>query len=98
MSRIAFLTMDSLEDFVSYDALVSDCLESRGIKVDNVSWRSPTVNWNDYDMVIIRSPWDYQQAADEFITVLESIDTSAAVLWNPIDVVRWNIRDRKSVV
>ena len=92
MSRIAFLTMDSLEDFVSYDALVSDCLESRGIKVDNVSWRSPTVNWNDYDMVIIRSPWDYQQAADEFMTVMEAIDASSAVLWNPIDVVRWNVR------
>ncbi len=92
MSRIAFLTMDSLENFVSYDALVSDCLESRGVQVDNVSWRSPTVKWDDYDMVIIRSPWDYQQAADEFITVLETIDASSAVLWNPIDVVRWNVR------
>lgn len=84
--------MDSLEDFVSYDALVADCLESRGVQVDNVSWRSPTVKWDDYDMVIIRSPWDYQQAADEFITVLETIDASSAVLWNPIDVVRWNVR------
>ncbi|MCX7386999.1 MAG: hypothetical protein NTX48_10065 [Planctomycetales bacterium] len=92
MSRIAFLTMDSLAEFVSYDELVADCLEARGIQVDNVSWRSRTVKWDDYEMVIIRSPWDYQQAADDFITVLESIDASAAVLWNPLEVVRWNVR------
>ena len=92
MKPLAFLTMDSLDEFVSYDSLVADCLEARGVKVDNVSWRSPTVNWDDYEMVIIRSPWDYQQAADEFMTVLEAIDASTAVLWNPIDVVRWNVR------
>lgn len=92
MNRIAFLTMDSLERFVSYDALVEEKLEALGVKVDNVPWRSRTVNWDDYEMVIIRSPWDYQQAADEFMTVLEAIDASTAVLWNPIDVVRWNVR------
>ncbi|MEJ7590870.1 MAG: hypothetical protein WKF77_04925 [Planctomycetaceae bacterium] len=92
MKPLAFLTMDSLDDFVSYDALVTDCLADRGVKVANVSWRSRTVNWDDYELVIIRSPWDYQQAVDEFMNVLETIDASAAVLWNPIDVVRWNVR------
>ena len=92
MKPLAFLTMDSLDDFVSYDALVTDCLTARGIVVNNVSWRSRTVIWDDYEMVIIRSPWDYQQSPDEFITVLEAIEASAAELWNPIEVVRWNIR------
>ncbi len=92
MSRIAFLTMDSLNGFVSYDALMSDCLAVREITVENVSWRNPRANWDDYEMVIIRSPWDYQHSVDEFMTVLENIDASSAVLWNPIDVVRWNVR------
>ena len=92
LKPIAFLTMDSLEGFVSYDAIVADCLVARGVAVDTVSWRSRSVKWGDYDMVIIRSPWDYQQAADEFLAVLETIDASTAVLWNPIDVVRWNVR------
>jgi len=92
MSRIAFLTMDSLDGFVSYDALVSDCLAVRGITVEDVSWRNGWANWDDYEMVIIRSPWDYQHSVHEFMTVLENIDASSAVLWNPIDVVRWNVR------
>ena len=92
MSRIAFLTMDSLDGFISYDNLVADILADRGIIVENVSWRSSTANWDDYDMVIIRSPWDYQHSVDEFMAVLERIEASNAVLWNPIDVVRWNVR------
>ncbi|HRA86689.1 MAG TPA: hypothetical protein PK992_01425 [Planctomycetaceae bacterium] len=92
MNRIAFLSMDSLEDFVSYDALVADRLKLKGFTVDDVSWRNQSARWSDYDMVIIRSPWDYQQAADEFLAVLETIEASTARLWNSIDVVRWNIR------
>ncbi len=92
MSRIAFLTMDSLDGFVSYDALVANILAARGIIVENVSWRSSKTNWDDYEMVIIRSPWDYQHAVDEFMAVLENIDASRTILWNPIDVVRWNVR------
>ena len=92
MNRIAFLTMDSLDGFVSYDALVSDCLALRGITVEDVSWRNSEAIWDDYQMVIIRSPWDYQHSVDEFLNVLKQIDASRAVLWNPIDVVRWNVR------
>ena len=92
MNRIAFLTMDSLEGFVSYDALVAGRLERRGIFVENVSWRSATANWDDFDIVIIRSPWDYQHAVDDFMAVLQTIDRSNAVLWNPLEVVRWNVR------
>ena len=92
MSRIAFLTMDSLDGFVSYDALVSDCLALRGLAVDDVSWRNSRANWDDYEMVIIRSPWDYQHSVDEFMAVLENIDASSAVLWNSLEVVRWNVR------
>ena len=92
MSRIAFLSMDSLEGFVAYDVLVAECLKTRGFTVDDVSWHRPNVCWDDYDMVVVRSPWDYQQSANEFLRVLESIEASKADLWNSIDVIRWNIQ------
>ena len=92
MSRIAFLSMDSLDEFVAYDALVAERLQARGSTVEEVSWRRRDVNWNEFDTVVVRSPWDYQQAASEFLAVLESIESSTAALWNSIDVIRWNIR------
>jgi hypothetical protein len=91
MSRIAFLTMDSLEGFVSYDYLVRDILRQRSLHVDEVSWRDPNANWDAYDLVVIRSPWDYQQSCSQFLDVLTRIDASRANLQNPLKVVHWNV-------
>ena len=91
MSRIAFLTMDSLDGFFSYDYLVRDILQQRGVHVDEVSWRDPNADWDAYDLVVIRSPWDYQQSCSQFLDVLARIDASRANLQNPLTVVRWNV-------
>ncbi len=90
--RIAFLTMDSLEGFVCYDHLVRDVLVRRNIAVDDVSWRDQSACWDEFDAVIIRSPWDYQQAPEDFVRVLERIDHSRATLHNSLKLVRWNMR------
>lgn len=92
MPRIAFLTMDDLSGFVSYDEAVSDCLRVVGVDVEDVSWRSATVDWSDFELVVIRSPWDYQSAVDEFLAVLEHIEASSSTLLNPLDIVQWNVR------
>lgn len=90
MRRTAFLTMDSLEGFVSDDQLAIDLLRARGWQVETVSWRS-SQDWSSYDLVVIRTPWDYQQAPEEFLKVLEEI-ACVTRLENPIEVVRWNLR------
>jgi len=92
MNRIAFLTMDSLADFVSYDQLVVDLLRQSDVTVDEISWRAENVDWNQYSLVVIRSPWDYQQAPLAFLQALEQIHQSNAVLLNSLEVVHWNIR------
>jgi glutathione synthase/RimK-type ligase-like ATP-grasp enzyme len=57
-----------------------------------VSWRDQSVDWNQYEVVIIRSPWDYQDDPEAFIEVLEQIDQSDARLENALSVVEWNLR------
>ena len=89
--RCAFLSTDSLEDYVVNDALAIPAIERRGWSVDTVSWRSKQVDWNDYELVVIRSPWDYQSAPEAFLQVLETIDRSSAQLENPLSIVRWNL-------
>lgn len=92
MQPIAFLTMDSLADFVAYDQLVVEQLRQAGITVHDVSWRHPQPNWDQYSLVVIRSPWDYQAAPEAFLAVLEQIEQSSARLLNSLETVRWNIR------
>ncbi len=91
MKRCAILTMDSLEDFEAYDDLLEQPLAALGWQMEMVSWRSETVDWDDFHAVIIRTPWDYQDDADGFLAVLAKIEASSAHLENSLDIVKWNI-------
>lgn len=89
--QCAILSMDSLEDFEAYDDLLIEPMAAYGWQLTFISWRAKNVNWDVYDVVLIRSPWDYQDDADAFIKVLEQIEASSAVLENSLATVKWNI-------
>jgi hypothetical protein len=91
MTSCAFLSMDSLEGYVSYDHLAMDALCQYGWQVAEVSWRNCTVDWDQYDVVLIRTPWDYQDDPEAFMAVLEQIEDSSARLENRLELVRWNL-------
>ncbi|MFT6991723.1 MAG: glutathione synthase/RimK-type ligase-like ATP-grasp enzyme [Paraglaciecola sp.] len=91
MKRCAFLSMDSLEGFFSYDQMLFEPLKAVGWLVEEVSWRKPDVDWNDYDAVVIRTTWDYQDDAKGFMACLQRIEASSAQLLNSLKIVEWNI-------
>lgn len=88
--RCAYLTMDDMGDFVSDAELSIAPMAELGWAVDMVPWRRD-VDWDDYDLVYICTPWDYQDDVAAFMDVLETIERSAALLVNRLDLVRWNL-------
>ncbi len=94
MKKVVLLTMDDAGSFEIYDSLLHAPLAELGWRAYDVSWRDPSINWNDFDSVIIRSPWDYQEHCEDFLQVLEKIENSTALLANNIDLVKWNINKR----
>jgi hypothetical protein len=82
--------MDDLSDFVVYDGLVRAPLAELGWALDDVPWRASAA-WDSYDIVVIRTTWDYQNAPDDFLAVLDAV-ARATRLENPIETVRWNLR------
>lgn len=92
--RCCFLSMDSLDGYVADDDLAFGPLSDLGWKVSTVSWHDKTVDWNIFDIVVIRTTWDYQRMPDAFIEVLEKIELSTARLENSIDIVKWNLDKR----
>jgi hypothetical protein len=94
MRRVCFLSTDNLDGYTFDDDLAIEPLEMVGWRVDTISWHNPAVEWNDYEAVVIRTTWDYQHHADEFINVLAKIEASSARLENPLDIVRWNLNKK----
>jgi len=91
MKRCAFLSMDSLEDFFSYDTMLFEPLKKVGWLAEEVSWRKTDVDWNVYDVVVIRTTWDYQDDVEGFMACLQRIEASSAQLQNSLKIVEWNI-------
>lgn len=90
MRRCAFLTTDNLEEFFVYDELVKPHLIDLGWSVEDVSWHNEAINYNQFNLVIVRSTWDYQLYPDKFNRVLEKINQSSADLQNTLALMQWN--------
>jgi len=83
--------MDNLDNFECYDHLLFAPFENLGWSVREISWRNKNVDWNQFEAVVIRSPWDYQQDPEAFLKVLEKVEESTAHLENSLELVQWNI-------
>ncbi|MDH3905138.1 MAG: hypothetical protein OEV03_04405 [Gammaproteobacteria bacterium] len=88
--RCAYLTMDDISDFVSDADLSIAPMAELGWEVEMVPWRRD-VDWSDYDLVYICTPWDYQEDVAAFLDVLEAVEHSSAQLVNSVELVRWNL-------
>ena len=89
--RCAYLTMRDMSDFVSDADMSFAPMADLGWDVEMVPWRDRRIDWNDFDLVYICTPWDYQNDVDAFLEVLERIDSSSAVLLNNVELVHWNL-------
>lgn len=91
MKKCAFLTIKDLSGFESYDHLLIGPMKENGWDVSFIPWDKLNQNWNNYDLVIVRSTWNYQNHLDEFLNVLRMIDQSKALLLNPLPLIEWNV-------
>ncbi|MCO1599572.1 hypothetical protein M8C17_30890 [Micromonospora sp. RHAY321] len=88
--RVALVTCAELADLDPDDRLVLTPLAARGIAAEAAVWDDPGVDWSSYDLVVLRSPWDYALRRDEFVAWAATVPA----LVNPADVVRWNTDKR----
>jgi hypothetical protein len=65
-------------------------LVGAGVRVDVADWRNPAVDWTGARLTLLRSPWDYIDAVDEFVAWAQRTGAQTA-LWNPAELVAWNV-------
>lgn len=90
MRNCAFLTLQEPGEFVIDDELAVGPLERLGWRVSVLSWRQEAIPWNTFDLVVIRSTWDYWNDVPGFLDVLAQINRQTR-LANSLDVVHWNL-------
>lgn len=89
--RVAFVTSQALHDLTASDRLAAAALRARGVAVVPAVWTDPSVAWDRFDRVVIRSPWDYYHHRDRFLEWLDRLDAAGATVGNPTATLRWNL-------
>jgi glutathione synthase/RimK-type ligase-like ATP-grasp enzyme len=89
-ARVALVTCAELPELDPDDRLLLSPLAELGVGADAVVWDDAGVNWGTYDLVVLRSTWDYPRRRDEFVAWARTVPR----LVNPADVVAWNTDKR----
>lgn len=83
---VALATCAEFPDLFSDDDGLVAALRARGVRAVPAVWDDPAVAWDAYDLVVIRSTWDYHERRDEYVAWARSVPR----LLNPAKVVEWN--------
>ena len=84
---VALATYSLLPGGADWDRPVVTALEEAGTRVAYEAWDDPAVDWSAYDLVLIRSVYDYSQRRDEFVAWSQRVGER---LHNPPAIVEWN--------
>ncbi len=105
MIRVAILRCEKLPSFVNWavpnlnelfeeDNLLFHGFKAQGFQARPMVWNRPNIDWDQFDIALIRSTWDYLDEQERFLHVLSQIEASSCRLFNPLAAVRWNIDKR----
>ena len=89
-ASIALVTCADIPELEPDDRLLIEPLRHRGADVTVAIWDDPGVDWKAFDLVVLRSPWDYTPRRDAFVSWAESVPR----LVNAAAIVEWNTDKR----
>ncbi len=92
MARVAYVTaeVDFLDPDPDFDLEPTvDALRAAGLEVESPFWDDAAVEWECFDLVLVRSTWNYAARRDEFVAWVDHVADVSRVL-NPADVIRTN--------
>lgn len=93
--NIALVTCESLAQYAApnvddEDSLLTRYLRQQGHTVEPRIWSNPAVDWQRYDVVVVKSPWDYFDRVTEFYEWLDRMQQLGVRMLNPAATIRWN--------
>jgi len=89
-ARVAVATSADVPQLDRDGPLLLDALADAGAIPDVVVWDDEAVDWQSYDLVLVRSTWDYHLRRDEFLSWAQRCRATS----NPAGVLRWNTDKR----
>ncbi|TVP49659.1 MAG: glutathione synthetase [Mongoliibacter sp.] len=75
---------------VDEDLVLEEILNELGVNFKFEIWSDDSVRWENYDLILIKSPWDYFDRYAEFLDWCNKIKSLGLPVYNNIDTIIWN--------
>jgi glutathione synthase/RimK-type ligase-like ATP-grasp enzyme len=92
--KIAFVTCSEKPDFASDDLPAVELLGMMGVSVQALPWDVESDRWRSFDLVVMRSCWNYHLLPERFIQWLDLMESQKVKVFNSVKTVRWNLHKR----
>jgi glutathione synthase/RimK-type ligase-like ATP-grasp enzyme len=86
VTRVALATCAEVAEGDEDSPALVAALAARGVDAEPAVWDDAAVAWNGYDLVVVRSTWDYAERRDAFLDWARALPR----VLNPSPVLRWN--------
>jgi hypothetical protein len=80
MATVAFLTSAEIPRLTADDLLAVPLLAERGVTVEPAVWTDERIDYARFDLVVIRSTWDWYKDHQRFAARLEAISRRARLV------------------
>jgi hypothetical protein len=91
--RVALVTAASARHLDEDLPPLESALVDAGLAAAITIWDDPDVDWGAFDLVVVRSVWDYVPRREQFLAWAERVE-AVTRLANPVPVLRWSTDKR----
>lgn len=88
--KIAIISSNKWKNKCRGDIFLKTALNKRGVECQIVSWQEK-IDWNSYELLILRSPWDYHENYADFIEWLKMLEKDHIKIANGAQNIMYNI-------
>lgn len=85
--RVALVISENHPILNQNNAVLVEALEKLGVDASTHEWSDKSVDWSSFDLVVLRSTWDYAARRAEFLDWAKSVPNLA----NPEKALEWNM-------
>lgn len=95
MNRIGIIVTDPAsyppEDVDHDTPRLLAALRDRGADAESLVWHDSQIDWTRFDLLVIRSPWDYMRRPADFVDWLDRVGAAGVRVLNDPRLIRWNM-------
>jgi glutathione synthase/RimK-type ligase-like ATP-grasp enzyme len=92
--RVALLTCDAFPRLYEDDLPLVGALDAIGVDSRPAVWSDGGIDWQAFDALVVRSPWDYFERLQEFRAWLDLRIASGVLMCNASEILDWNFDKR----